>query len=212
MATQISSQSPLLLGSASPRRRDILGGMGIPLLVRPAHVPEESRPGEAVDEFLARVVADKLRGAIEVAEGEVFSVALAADTVVIVDNEVLGKPIDIQDACRLLGKISGRRHVVKTAYAVAGPDGQVLAQRVVRSEVELRQASAEELARYAATGEGLDKAGAYAVQGIGAYLVRGIQGSYTNVVGLPACEVIEDLTRLGLLGSFPSAQGPGETS
>jgi septum formation protein len=102
-----------------------------------------------------------------------------------------------------LSRISGRTHVVKTAYAIGAPDGGILASRIVRSEVDLRTASAEELSRYAATGEGLDKAGAYAIQGIGAFLVRGIRGSYTNVVGLPACEVIEDLAALGVLGEFP---------
>ncbi len=176
------------------------------MLVRPANVPEDARQGESADDFLARVVQDKLAGALAVAHSEAFSVALAADTIVIVDNEVLGKPIDIPDAERLLAKISGRTHVVKTAYAIGAATGGILASRIVRSEVDLRSTSAGELRRYAATGEGLDKAGAYAVQGIGAFLVRGIRGSYTNVVGLPACEVIEDLTALGVLGEFPSRE------
>lgn len=200
----ISESAPLLLGSASPRRRDILSGLGIPLLVRPANVPEETRAGECVEDFLERVVLDKLRGALELARGTSFGAALAADTIVRVDNEVLGKPIDIQDALRSLLRISGRTHIVTTRYALADAEGRILAARSVHSEVVLRAATRDELSAYAATGEGLDKAGAYAAQGIGAFLVREIRGSYTNVVGLPACEVVEDLTSAGLLGPFPS--------
>lgn len=204
MATQIISEEyPLLLGSASPRRFDILAGLGLPLLVRPGNANEELLPGERVDAFLERVVHDKLRAALAITRNERFSLALAADTVVVVDHEVLGKPIDIFDAKRLLSKIRGRSHVVKTCYAMAAPDGAVLCCRRVESEVVLRDASDGELSRYAETGEGLDKAGAYAVQGMGAFLVREIRGSYTNVVGLPACEVVQDLLRLGVLDDFP---------
>lgn len=209
MATQtISDEYPLLLASASPRRSDILAGLGVPLLVRPGNANEDVRPGEAVEAFLERVVRDKLRAGLSMAAGERFSLALAADTVVVVDDEVLGKPIDRRDARRLLGRISGRSHTVKTCYAVATPLGEVLCCRRVESVVVLRAASDDELERYADSGEGLDKAGAYAIQGVGAFLVREIHGSYTNVVGLPACEVVQDLLQLGALRDFPrGAQG-----
>jgi septum formation protein len=177
--------------------------LGLPLLVRPGDVPEEREVGEQLEEFLARIVMEKLDAGSALAAGEPFSASIAADTVVIVDNEVLGKPIDTADARRLLAMIAGRSHIVTTRYAVRRTSDGATRQRSVSSEVFVRPASDAELTAYAATGEGLDKAGAYAIQGIGAFLVRQIRGSYTNVVGLPACEVVEDLAGLGLLGAFP---------
>jgi septum formation protein len=127
-----------------------------------------------------------------------------ADTIVVLDGDVLGKPRDVADAEALLKRLSGRTHTVYTRYALAAADAAEPAlERTVASQVTLRAAEPEELARYAATREGLDKAGAYAVQGIGAFLVEAISGSYTNVVGLPVCEVVLDLKRLGLLAGFP---------
>jgi septum formation protein len=207
----LTTATPLLLASGSPRRRDILGALGIPLVALASDVPEVRSAHETVEGFLSRVVDDKLQASVAAARELQFSAALAADTIVQVDAEVLGKPIDIRDAERLLGKLVGRSHQVKTHYAIVTPDGRRSA-RCVSTEVTFRHATVDELRRYAQTGEGLDKAGAYAAQGIGAFLVRAVTGSYTNVVGLPACEVIEDLIGLGLLPGFPSEPGPNSPS
>jgi septum formation protein len=149
-------------------------------------------------------VEEKLSAVAARARGR-FSCVLVADTVVVVDGDILGKPSDIADARRLLGRIAGRTHTVYTRYAISLPDAPRTsrAARTVATEVSLRNATVDEIARYAESGEGLDKAGAYAAQGLGAFLIERIAGSYSNVVGLPACEVILDLCSLGLLGPFP---------
>lgn len=203
-AVMICLETPLLLGSASPRRRDILQGLGLSIRVEPADIPEHRLPGEAPLEYVSRIVADKLAAVGERASGA-FSAALVADTVVVIDGDVLGKPVDVADAERLLGRIAGRTHTVYTRYAISLPDAPSTARiaRTVSTEVTLRAASPDELTRYAASGEGLDKAGAYAAQGIGAFLIERLVGSYSNVVGLPACEVVLDLRALGVLGAFP---------
>jgi septum formation protein len=200
----ITPERPLILGSASPRRRELLSGLGLSLLIRPADIDEDRKPSERALEYLERIVADKLAA---VARGPTAGVAgiLVADTIVVLDGEVLGKPRDVQDAAALLTRLAGRTHTVYTRYALAHSDSgnRAAAARTVESFVQLRAAEPDELVRYAATGEGLDKAGAYAVQGIGAFLVETIDGSYTNVVGLPVCEVVLDLKRIGLLERFP---------
>lgn len=205
MVSAISASSPLVLGSASPRRRDILAGLGIPLCVSPANVPEVELPDEAPLAYLTRVVGEKLRGSARALSEGKGSALLVADTIVVLDGEVLGKPTDVADAERLLERLAGRTHRVYTRYAVARADAPFvpLVERTVESSVTLRAASKDELGGYARTGEGLDKAGAYAIQGIGAFLVERIEGSYTNVVGLPACEVVQDLLGAGLLERFP---------
>ena len=204
LAAMISAEMPLLLGSASPRRRDILSGLGLHLRVEPADIPEHVLPGEAALDYVARIVEAKL-SAVASRSTSPFSVALVADTVVVIDGDILGKPADVADAERLLRRITGRTHTVYTRYALSLPDApsQVRVARTVATEVSLRAASSEELRRYAASGERLDKAGAYAAQGLGAFLIERIVGSYSNVVGLPACEVVLDLRDLGLLGPFP---------
>ena len=200
----ISAESPLLLGSASPRRRDILRGLGLEIRVEPADIPELVGAGEEPLEYLTRIVAAKLAAVAE-RGSSVFAGALVADTVVVVDGDILNKPEDVTDAERLLRRIVGRTHTVYTRYAIslAAAPAHASAARTVATEVTLRAATSEEVARYAASGEGLDKAGAYAAQGLGAFLIERIAGSYSNVVGLPACEVVLDLRALGLLGPFP---------
>jgi len=200
----IAERTPLLLGSASPRRRDILSGLGLPLRVAPADIPEHALPGEAALDYVSRIVNEKLQAVAERASGD-FAAVLVADTIVVIDELVLGKPVDTRDAERLLGLIAGRTHTVYTRYALslASEPARVRAARTVATEVTLRAASPDELARYAASGEGLDKAGAYAAQGLGAFLIERIAGSYSNVVGLPACEVVLDLRALGLIEQFP---------
>lgn len=200
----ISVEMPLLLGSASPRRRDILRGLGLAIRIEPADIPELVREGEPALEYVTRVVEDKLRAVAERGPSA-FSALLVADTVVVIEGDILGKPSDVADAMRLLTRIVGRTHTVYTRYALSLPEDplRICAARTVATEVTLRGASKEEIRRYAESGEGLDKAGAYAAQGLGAFLIERIAGSYSNVVGLPACEVVLDLRALGLLGPFP---------
>lgn len=199
----ISATSPLLLGSGSPRRRDILVGLGIPIEVSPANTDEDVGLTDP-ERFLHRVVADKLAAATAELERRAYCVAvLVADTIVVLDGHILGKPRDGAHAAELVARLSGRTHGVFTRYAIRA-DGEVVA-RTVGSRVTMRALSPEAARRYADTGEGADKAGAYAIQGVGAFLVRSIEGSYTNVVGLPSCEVVEDLERLGLIEGFPAA-------
>jgi len=200
----ITPAAPLLLGSASPRRRDILQGLGLAIRVAPADIPELVAAHEAPLEYAARIVNEKL-GAVGAKAEAPFSGILVADTIVVIDGDVLNKPVDVADAERLLRRIAGRTHTVYTRYALSLPEAPEVAKiaRTVATEVTLRSASDSELARYAASGEGLDKAGAYAAQGLGAFLIERIAGSYSNVVGLPACEVVLDLQALGLIEHFP---------
>ncbi len=200
----ISRGTPLILGSASPRRREILSGLGLSIRVEPADIPEQVGAGEGPLEYVARIVAEKLN-AVAGRVSDPYAGVLVADTVVVIDGDVLNKPEGIAGAVGLLERIVGRTHTVYTRYAVsvAGEPAVAAVSRTVATEVTLRSASAQEIARYAASGEGLDKAGAYAAQGLGAFLIERIAGSYSNVVGLPACEVVLDLRALGLLGAFP---------
>jgi septum formation protein len=204
----IDPDHPLLLGSASPRRRDILETLGLPLHVATKAVDESTRPGEDAEAYLERVVRAKLAATATLAS-RAFGAALVADTSVLVDGEILGKPADDDDARRVLRRLSGRSHAVWTRFALSAPEALAAAvhEETVRTTVTFRALSDEEIAGYVATGEQRDKAGAYAVQGIGAFAVARIEGSYANVVGLPACEVVSALLRTGLLARFPVAKG-----
>ncbi|HEY5957016.1 MAG TPA: nucleoside triphosphate pyrophosphatase [Polyangiaceae bacterium] len=202
----ISSNHPLCLGSASPRRRELLLGLSLPIRVVVGDVDEEARASEAPLEYLERIVFDKLAAiAKQNANIKGCSALLVADTIVRIEDQIIGKPRDVDDAHRLLRLLCGREHIVHTRYAIASLQEpcRPLAARTVTSHVYLRAASDDILQRYAMTREGLDKAGAYAVQGIGAFLVERIRGSYSNVVGLPLCEVVDDLMRHALLEAFP---------
>lgn len=205
----LDERTPLLLGSASPRRREILAALGLPVVVLPAPVDEAVRAGEHAGAYLARVVRDKLAAVTARArsEGVVARAALVADTSVVVDGDVLGKPADVDEAAAMIARLAGRAHEVTTRFALgdlAAPDPSApVHEESVTTRVVFRALDPDEIRRYAATGEGLDKAGAYAIQGIGSFAVARIEGSYGAVVGLPACEVVAALRRAGLLGPFP---------
>jgi septum formation protein len=199
----IDASRPLVLGSGSPRRREILSALGLPFHVLAADIDEAVLPGEPALHYLERIAAEKLAGVRARLGGAAHAAILVADTSVVVDGDVLGKPSDIDDAARLFSRIAGRMHSVYTRYAIglAGVPGVSVA-RTVETHVHIRAASADEIRAYAATGEGLDKAGAYAAQGIGSFFIERVVGSYSNVVGLPACEVLADLRALGLVTSL----------
>jgi septum formation protein len=216
----IERHRPLLLGSASPRRSALLGSLGIPFVTLPADIVEDTRAGESPNAYLDRIVLEKFRavqvrleqGEHALREGAGVAAILVADTTVIIDEQIVGKPADIAEAAVLLTRLVGRTHTVLTRYLLGSPRPRplscdILSARTVSTQVKLRAASAAEVRAYAATGEGLDKAGAYAAQGLGAFLVEAVVGSYTNVVGLPVCELVGDLVARGLLAGFPVSFG-----
>lgn len=174
----------LILASASPRRRALLSDAGIPHVVDAADVDERVRPGEAAAEYAERLARTK---AETVAARHPGAWTLGADTVVVVDGEILGKPLDAPDARRMLAALSGRSHHVLTAIAVSR-DG-VTHAAVEMTGVEMRPITPDEAAAYVATGEPMDKAGAYAIQGGAAPFVRRVSGSFDTVVGLPISAV-----------------------
>jgi septum formation protein len=174
----------LVLASASPRRREILAVAGIEFTVRPANLDESTRDGESPEAHVLRLAEAKARAVWR--EGETV---LGADTVVAVDDQLLGKPADDNDAARMLDLISGRRHRVLTG--VCFYDGDQAHTGIEETFVEFDQLSDQEIADYVATGEPADKAGAYAIQGGASKFVRRIEGCYFNVVGLPVARVYE---------------------
>jgi septum formation protein len=182
----------LVLASASPRRRELLAGLGLRFTVRPAGVDETPRDGEEPGAYVLRLAQEK--AAVVARDGEIV---LAADTTVVVDGEILGKPVDEEDARRMLRRLSGREHEVLTGLALCEAGGRD-ASAVERSRVRMAALSEHEIAWYAATGEPLDKAGAYAIQGLGSLFVEAVAGNYSNVVGLPIPAVYRLFDRLGV--------------
>ncbi len=183
---------PVVLASGSPRRRELLGQMGIEdFEVLPAQGEETAPEGLAPDALVARLALQKAR---EVAALRPEATVIGADTVVALDGRVLGKPSDEEEAREMLSALSGCRHQVYTGMAVLS-GGQVFTH-VECTQVEFRPLTAEEIAAYVATGESMDKAGAYGIQGRACVFIRGIQGDYYNVVGLPVCALHELLAQL----------------
>jgi len=191
--TTVSVKWPLILASASPRRRELLGMAGIPLEVFPSQVDEKNIPGESPVEHVLRVAGAKAQ---EVSRSHPDRWVLAADTVVVIDDRVLGKPRDRGEAEAMLTALSNREHQVLTAYSILKGSSLQKREGVVITRVLFKALSAEEIRWYIRSGEPFDKAGGYAVQGKGAFMVREVHGSYTNVVGLPLCEVLEALREL----------------
>ena len=193
---------PLILASASPRRREILSSLGVAIEVQPSGVDEEALQIKDDVEFVRAAAGAKLEDVLAACQ-HAGTYVLAADTIVCVDEQRLGKPGDDADAVRMLKLLAGRDHVVRTAVALGRVGDGLLACRVVETRVWFRPASSEELERYVAAGESRDKAGAYGVQGLASGFVTRLEGSYTNVVVLPAAEVVELLVEYGALDQWP---------
>ncbi|MDX1497177.1 MAG: Maf family protein [Salinisphaeraceae bacterium] len=183
----------VLLASASPRRAALLAQLGIACDVAPQDIDETRRPAEPLTEFVQRLAIEKARSAWHVAE---IRPVIGADTVVCVGGDSLGKPRDRDHALAMLRQLSGQTHEVLTAVAVvcAGQEHRVLS----RSQVQFRAIGADEALAYWDTGEPADKAGGYAIQGLGAVFVASLEGSYSGVMGLPLFETAELLGRVGL--------------
>jgi len=200
----IASNVDLILASASPRREDLLRGIGVRFLAMPSSVDETVIDGEPPEVHVCRLALAKAK---EVSK-RVGAWVLGADTVVVIDGRILGKPLDQKEAQGMLSALASRTHVVFTGYAIVNsrfPDRERV--RFVRSEVRIRGMTPAEIAGYVMTGEPMDKAGAYAIQGIGAAIVECVFGSYTSVVGLPLCEVARDLKELGIFDMLAENHG-----
>jgi len=190
--------TPLILASASPRRRQLLEMLGIPVEVRPSQVPEVRKPGEGPRDYALRLAHDK-------ASAVPGDLVLAADTIVVLDDQLLEKPVDEDDAVRMLLRLQGRTHHVITAVALRA--GKTVFEAVDVTAVTFRSAREGMLRAYARTGEPMDKAGAYGIQGYGAALVEGIDGDFFGVMGLPIRLVLDLLAEAGFPYSFPAGQG-----
>lgn len=195
------SRTPdLILASASPRRRDLLESLGLALTIVPVDIDEAARTNEPVRDYAARVAGEKCDAAVA-RLGTPNLAVLAADTIVSLNKEILGKPADEKHAEAMLQLLAGHRHEVLTAYRIRLGDRQV--ERLVTTFVTFRSLDVREVAAYLASREWQGKAGAYAIQGIAGSFVTEMRGSFSNVVGLPLAEVIADLRALEALPDYP---------
>jgi septum formation protein len=194
-----------ILASASPRRRELLAACGMPFQIIPSTIDEHPLPDEPAAAYVRRLALTKAEA---VAQQQPGAVVLGADTIVTIDGLLLGKPQSLDEARQMLHRLRGKMHEVLTGMAVVSrwmPDspGRQHASEVVVSRVLMRHFTASTIDWYIASGEPLDKAGAYAVQGLGAALVERVEGSYTNVVGLPLTETLALLRRFGIAELAP---------
>ena len=191
----MTARPPFILASSSPRRRELLRQVGLDFTVDPADVDERLLPGESPEAFAVRVAVDKARAAASRAG---HAIVIAADTIVVLGKEVLGKPADPRDAARMLGLLSGTEHRVLTGLAVMDVRSGRMETQLASTKVWFRKLSRREIEAYVATGEPLDKAGAYGIQEKGSLLVQRIEGCYFNVVGLPLALLGETLLSFGI--------------
>ncbi|MEK5026411.1 Maf family protein [Paenibacillus sp. FSL M7-1046] len=187
----------IILASGSPRRRELLSLLGLPFEVISSDA-DESTPPDFTPEMIVRSLALRKAEAVVHAAGKRNAVIVGSDTIVVLDDKVLGKPVDEQDSRVMLGLLQGKTHQVYTGVACIGlPEGKILVEHRVTS-VTMRALSEAEISAYIATGEPADKAGSYAIQGLGATLVEKIEGCYFNVVGLPLSLLGRMLSRVGI--------------
>lgn len=197
----------LVLASGSPRRRELLGNLGLDFEVRPVDLDETPRPGEPAEDYVSRLAREKAAAAL--ALGEPGELVLAADTVVVLDGELLGKPADPAEARAMLARLAGREHVVHTGVelaernAASGAAGDVggrgrRAAGIATTRVEMAPLDEPTIRWYVDSGEPLDKAGSYGIQKLGALFVDAVHGNYSNVVGLPLPTVYGLFRELGL--------------
>jgi len=202
-STAISPESPLFLASASPRRKVLLRQIGLPFRAY----------SSAVEENLSGL--DSCRNAVALAEKKARKVfagspgnwVLGADTMVVLEGAVLDKPEGGEEAFSMLSRLSGREHRVVTGFCLINPSGDTAHAEAVVTRVTMKKLTEEEIRGYVASGEPYGKAGSYAIQGLGAFMVESISGSYTNVVGLPLCALVKALLATGALKTFPLDAG-----
>jgi septum formation protein len=185
--------TPIILASGSPRRAQLLRQVGVEFAIEPAGIDETPRPCEAPADYVSRMAIEK---ALAVFSRRTEAVVIGADTSVIVDGRVLGKPASAEQGAAMLRALAGRAHEVLTGVAVRGPKGAC--ETVTCTRVHMRAIADDELSAYWRSGEPTDKAGGYAIQGLGAVFVTHIEGSYSGVVGLPLCETASLLASVGV--------------
>ena len=189
---------PVILASSSPRRHQLLNLAGIHHVVRPADLDESALPGETPQVHAERLAVEKAR---TVARSDPSSMVVAADTIVVLGDEILNKPKSEEDAVRMLSRLAGRTHIVITGIACS-LNGNI-ASAIETVSVTFRDLSEKEIREYVATGEPMDKAGAYGIQGYGSTIVRRIEGDYFAVMGLSLVRLIELMRKLGVNYDFP---------
>ena len=193
---KVDVKLPLILASSSPRRRELLNQIGMAYQVIVADIDESIRPGEDAGDYVCRMAREK---ALEVQRRDGVTVAvLGADTAVVVNGRILGKPVDREDALRMLEDLSGRTHEVYSAVALVSPGGG-LRERLNITRVTFSELDRAWIGRYCDSGDPMDKAGAYGVQGIAAQKISHMEGSYSGVMGLPLHETAEILQEAGVL-------------
>lgn len=197
---QIVEQPILILASKSPRRKYLLDQSGLSVAVIPSRIDESLIKGDMPENLVKTLAKEKAR---DVARAYTQSWVIGADTIVLMNGRILGKPGSKDEARQMLKQLSGQRHRVFTGYAICCWARKKYISDAVKTEVQFKDLSETELEWYIQTNEPFDKAGAYAIQGLGSFLVKSISGSYTNVVGLPVCEVIEHLIREGVIEPAP---------
>lgn len=214
----------IILASASPRRKELLERLGFTVKVIPSAVDEVRMEGEAAENFVKRMartkclaVVDRLNQTMYPAEGDAarrYPAAagsrsaesrwvIGADTVVVLGDRILGKPKDTAEAAEMLHRLGGHSHRVITGFCIHDLKKNKEGIQAVSTDVRFKRLTPSEIEKYIAVGESMDKAGAYAVQGVGAYLIDSIVGSYTNVVGLPLCQTVEMMEEMGAHDILP---------
>ncbi|MFH1147331.1 MAG: Maf family protein [Pseudomonadota bacterium] len=187
---------PLVLASGSPRRLEFLRNLGLEFRVVSSDVPEPPFDGEDPAAYALSMAESK---GVFVAAMHPETWIVSADTIVVTDRQVLGKPKTSEEAASMLQSLSGRWHEVISAFCIMNQSRRKSYGKSVQSRVKFKKLTAAEIKSYVATGECMDKAGAYAVQGMGAFMIEKIQGSYTNVIGLPLCELVDGLLYFGII-------------
>lgn len=212
----------IVLASSSPRRKELLEKVGFSVKAIPSTVTEERLPDEVPENYVKRLARDKVLNVVNRIRttqydagpqrvsrvtgkpaDDVLRWVVGADTVVVLGNQVLEKPKDNLDAYEMLVNLAGREHVVITGFCVFDMRKDKEGIQCVRTNVRFKPMSKPEIEKYISVGESMDKAGSYAVQGVGAYLVESIEGSYTNIVGLPLCQVIQMMEEMGAHDLLP---------
>ena len=183
----------MLLSSGSPRRKELLSLLGLPFQIIVPDISEVQQKGETPRSFCSRISREK---AIKTAAQYPEALVIGADTIVVVNGMILGKPKDKKEACDFLGLLQDDTHEVYTGYTITYKN--LLTSKVVRTRVRFRAMTPDEISWYVSTGEPMDKAGAYAVQGIGSIFIEKINGCFTNVIGLPLSYLYEDLKKFGI--------------
>jgi len=205
----VTTSGRFILASASPRRIELLSLLGLRFEIIPSNVDEKFMKGETPRDHVLRLSEEKANIACTL-HPEAW--VMGADTIVIINGDALGKPRTPDEAKIMLGKLSGRIHTVFTGFTVARKSTGILIRDAVESSVLFREVPEDEMAWYIKTQEPYDKAGGYAVQGMGAFFIKEIHGSYTNVMGLPLCEVVDVLKRIGAIdftGAVDGINGEG---